>query len=665
MAELHRIVTLNSGGRPSVVLDLADGVSTALVADTLQVTPYNETSVYTQALRRYGGTKKVAEMHNNGSLAAEYYLGDGSSTVQAQGIFDDLAGILEDSTTQFYYEWRPEGAAVSTYYEIRGSEPYELMYRWVEVAGTRRLHVKMTVQTAPLARGLPMDIYDGFGVDSSADYTKDADSSSLSITGGQLVPAATSGESLWVYTARGYRPPDAQVTLKFTTGAAVTATHRTGVLVKRLDASNSLRVQLTSGNALQIAKVDGGTLSTLGTAVSFTPAANTSYWIRGRIEGNVATAEIFTSAPSPLATPAATYSVTLSGADATKYGAGVAGDQGLIAWARGTDWRYDDFEVLPYTYRNHALPDLFTLPGLPGNAPSDTDVWLTTKYSGSNGLPFALIGWPAVALDSSAATIVEGTSTSDANAVGGNYVASVNDNGAAVSKLTWALGSFVPDDFLDETALEVWVRVKSSPIPTANVTLKVELLDPSGLVATYTDEFGSSGRSVTRASGGADLSAWRFSRGGILHVPTGGANYILRVTLSASSTSSLIPGIDHVIIVPARSRAATYTGKAQDTFPFIPGASVEYTKIIQSDLSGLLIGEGGSTPQSQKLGARHLSMGGTQLAPAPGESVAIKLSQAVPDDPTLTDASGNGDPVSVASTVHFSVTPRYFLMRSS
>ena len=215
------------------------------------------------------------------------------------------------------------------------------------------------------------NLTDDFSVDSigAGDWAFDSGSGTLAVSGGLLVPSTTAQKRIYRTDLVCH---DCEVTTKVTTGASVAAPFAFRVAFKILQAAmdDYLCVQLDS-NSLDISKRDGGAIANL-TTVAHVAGTATSYWVRGRIEGNKVTAEVFTAAPTPTSTPAATVSHTLTGADATKFGVGVDGMVGLEPIPGGTDERYDDFTVNERVYVETTNPALITPPiyGIGGDVPA-------------------------------------------------------------------------------------------------------------------------------------------------------------------------------------------------------------------------------------------------------------------------------------------------------
>lgn len=189
---------------------------------------------------------------------------------------------------------------------------------------------------------------DDFSTNTIGNYAFDAGSGTLSVSGGALVPSTTATKNFY-RTAFPGRLTDFQFTLKFTTGA--TASSYRIDMYKRLDAQNYAGLVFSSGSGVSVQKLDTGTLTALS-SLSGAPtlSATTSYWLRVKIVGNVFTAEYWPTTPFSGGTPGLTETFTLTGADATKFGQGIAGDVGVrFTPSGGTDWKLDEFVIEPST----------------------------------------------------------------------------------------------------------------------------------------------------------------------------------------------------------------------------------------------------------------------------------------------------------------------------
>lgn len=255
---------------------------------------------------------------------------------------------------------------------------------WGGVTWNMRVETNNVIQNvlnavcAPYLEGDPMDTLDAFDVDSSADYTAGTgNSGSISVANGVLVPSST-GLKIYRHTAKGYLMRDVQVTLKVTTAGTVTS----GVwgVTARADtagADTELVAEFVAGtNVIRVGKYIAGSFTSLATAAA-TPAINTTYWVRLRCEGNLITAEVFTSpsAPTPVSTPTASAAYALTQAEGGRF---VIGHTGFRITPASTSETYDDFTVEPYTYRLVSMPEQVQLGGaIPGDVSAVADLVIT------------------------------------------------------------------------------------------------------------------------------------------------------------------------------------------------------------------------------------------------------------------------------------------------
>lgn len=399
MADELKMIEFSRGGRPMDVFDLervVGGVAGDVVKmkNSFKITPPAATNAEASGSRRWDGTKVVGQKHGNGSVSARWQVRGAT----AQAALDNVAVFLEQvrSTRPCrFIKWRAEQEPYPTYYEVRGPGEWVPDYSKVVFDQGFSVFVDATWPVAPLALQDRMDVFDDFSVDSIGDYTFDAGGGTLAVAGGQLVPSTNAAKRFY-HSARGYRYSDAQVTFKFTPGTQAGG-EAVGVYLRRLDANNYLFAQVVGNNALTIQKQDGGVPTGLATTAIGSFTSGSPHWIRLRAEGNVLTAEFWTSKPTPMGAPAVTLTHQLSTADAVKFGNGVVGQAGAIIAggpAPAVDWRYGDFEVLPYTYRNRTLPELVTIGDIPGDedAPALVDVNVTT-FGGATAAVWALLGW--------------------------------------------------------------------------------------------------------------------------------------------------------------------------------------------------------------------------------------------------------------------------------
>lgn len=291
--------------------------------------------------------------------------------------------------------WTPADSTKSTTWYVLMGEIGEIpiTHESGYFASPPVLAVPLSLTCRPFGYGAERGaLTDDFSTDTigSGNYTFDLGAGTLSVSGGQLVPSSTAEKRLW-HSARGYRSSDVEVTLKVVTGASVTGLQVE--LGKRLDANNQILL-LHGGPSVYIFKRDGGTLTQLGANGGGALAASTPYWMRFRIEGNKVTSEVFTAAPGPASTPVGTTSYTLTGAEATKFGAGVSGDVYMGLIPGGTDWRFDDFSATVNVYKGTG-PLLVAGPvyGVEGDVPAEASLVVTDTAGLSRDLAVWGLEW--------------------------------------------------------------------------------------------------------------------------------------------------------------------------------------------------------------------------------------------------------------------------------
>lgn len=527
---------------------------------------------------------------------------------------------------------------------------------------------------APYLRGDAMDVLDGFGSSSStSDYTFDTGSAgNVTITGGQLDASANlTTENRAVHSAVGYSYGDVQVTLKSLPGATITS-YKAGVVLKRTSATDFLEVYVDdngTNSRLRLDKVVSGSRTNLASTNLGARVSNgTAFWVRGRVEGNLVYREFFTSsAATPMGTPdTAPSAYTLSGGEATAFGSAVTGKCGWSWTPQHTDAKLDDFTVEPYTYRNATTPLTMSLYGsIPGDCPALADVTVTP--SGGSAAPvWALLGWTQRVQSGLAtapfATIACATGSSLSSwATSGNTL-TVTTSGAGTASALFSIDPSLvaQDDYTQgEIDVEVWCRVgvHSSVVSPKLIVSAQPTAGTSFGWERYTNEYGSAGKALTISSSGQQ---WRFNRLGTLTLlsnPTAPLVWKVKLAASWAAGSSGVFDVDYLMLVPARSRALGPTGKANDsTFPKFVASTSQTSKTIRSDLSGVVSSPPANAHPDHGLGGQLLEF------PTGNVDTLVKLSSLVPDDPTSDSTS---EQANHSATVHYSVTPRYRLLRAS
>lgn len=151
MPDRRRIVTLNSAGVATTVLDLEQSGIYEAVRDSFRITPPPRSTVMSRRQRRYGGARPVFETHDNG-VVSWTVLVQGTSVDNCLTRVSSMLAVTESARVDLYLEFRPDGATTSVFYELRGPARYAPGYRWVELAGANVLQVVLEFPVAPLAR---------------------------------------------------------------------------------------------------------------------------------------------------------------------------------------------------------------------------------------------------------------------------------------------------------------------------------------------------------------------------------------------------------------------------------------------------------------------------------------------------------------------------------
>jgi len=234
-------------------------------------------------------------------------------------------------------------------------------------------------------------------------------------------------------------------------------------------------------------------------------------------------------------------------------------------------------------------------------------------------------------------------------------------SGAGTASALWTVDPSVmqPDEFTRGTIdVEVWARVQlASGVVSPKLTLSVEPNAGSSFGASqYSAEFGSAGKLLTSPSSG---TVFRFVRLGTVTMPVDTVTPLkwdVKVAAAWSTGSSGSFGLDYLCLVPARSRAVSKSGVANDSaYPkFVPSTS-DTTKTVRSDLSGLIASAAGNAGADSGLGGTPVEL------PAGDVNVFIKLSSLVADDPTSDTTSEQKEHTGVTGT--FLVSPRYWVAR--
>ncbi len=239
------------------------------------------------------------------------------------------------------------------------------------------------------------------------------------------------------------------------------------------------------------------------------------------------------------------------------------------------------------------------------------------------------------------------------NDIGAGTVASANfrSGEASTGNLEIAIDPslLVSDDYSDEIAIEVWFRGEVSAGDTVVGCGASGLSTVSGTDVRYPDEWPDGLLTFVTPT----ATVRRFYRVGIIRFPTDQGRYDLAI----GGDGATLVDIDYVILVPARGRACSPTGKSETGYPHYLADTDETRKRIRSDLSAYI-----DAPIDAAPGSAAHGLGGALLEFPPGRvDSLVKLSSLVPGDPTSGSAT---EQLSHAATVHYAVTPRYHLARA-
>jgi hypothetical protein len=663
-----RIVTLSAGGRPVQVLDLNDASGYWRDREAgFQFTPAAVSQQVSRRAQRFGGGRVVGEIHDNGAIGWTAYV-RGSTVAECSQRVEALLAQVNDTARGKYVEWAPDTLA-SSFLELAGPGSWIPVYDPLMLSQSQAMKVQISFPVLPLVRWAPMTIGDDFSIDTlAADYTGDSTSFGLSVSAGTL----TAGSNLTVerryrHTARGYTALEGQATIKSVPGATITG-YKAGVIL-RAAASTYVEIYVDdngTNSRLRIDVVIAGVRTNRATTNLAARIINgQSFWVRGRIEGQIVYAEHFgagfATAPRANSTITTSTSYTLSGGEPASLVAGHSGWSWIPQTAAAT---LDEFAFQPYIWRNMTLPQLVKpLDAIPGIAPALTAAHLTTSSADTSTPIWPLLAWGVVSdpglTDKPPFGIFEAesfinlsggwASSVQAGARGGNDLR-VTTAGAAtyVGELQCSYG-IEADGFTDSAFdVEVWARVLlTSTLVTPRLRLSLRAAATIDSI-----EFGSTGKLLTVPSAG---SVYRMVRLGTLTLETDQSR-VLRFTGTVAGGSSGAFGIDYVVVVPARRRALFPTGVAASTVTSFVPSTVGWDKYIDSDLSGEI--DNSSTGRSRSVG-----MGGALIEPSVGADWwLLKLSSLVPDDPTSDTTT---ELLAHTTTLALDVTPRSFMLRGS
>lgn len=280
---------------------------------------------------------------------------------------------------------------------------------------------------------------------------------------------------------------------------------------------------------------------------------------------------------------------------------------------------------------------------------------------------YGLSGWTAApSSDTAQRNSYKLTATSAANTAGTLYSEYFIDPSLVVAD------SFSSGEYFFEVWAAAGVGHAGSGLAVrATAALRPEAIGTTGATGTrYTLEFGSAGKLIAY-NGVGDTRLYRL---GTFSVPvdTYQSRWILGVAWAYPSTAAGVTyTFDHLLLLPVRRRAASPSGKANDSaYPKFLASSTG-AKLVTSDLRGYT-----SYPTTLAIplgyaGARTTGLSGSQIEMEPGDTrVITRLSREVADVyvPSGTATAGaelTGSADTFRAVHHFAVQPRYFLGRGA
>jgi virginiamycin B lyase len=161
--EKLEIVEVNAANAVVSLLNLNDGVHYMMEAGTFQPIPPEPTPVLAQDQRRWGGSREVGEVHANGGI--EWTAAVTASTEQeAIERVEALLAQLAANPYRSFVLWQVPGASHPTLFEMRGTGTWTPKYNVASFEGAQLFLFTVHVPVAPLAQGLPVQVYEKAGL---------------------------------------------------------------------------------------------------------------------------------------------------------------------------------------------------------------------------------------------------------------------------------------------------------------------------------------------------------------------------------------------------------------------------------------------------------------------------------------------------------------------
>lgn len=157
MADRRRLVTLDATGTATIVKDFEDATNYFSESGTFEIKPAARRQISAQSSHRYGGSRVVAEQHDNPQIGWKMLVKGATADACLLNI-ETLIAALEQARNDLFFEWRPDGATNSTFFEVRGPATWTPTYDWALFQGVRAMVIDVAIPVGPLALSAPTTI---------------------------------------------------------------------------------------------------------------------------------------------------------------------------------------------------------------------------------------------------------------------------------------------------------------------------------------------------------------------------------------------------------------------------------------------------------------------------------------------------------------------------
>lgn len=351
------------------------------------------------------GGSVVGENVGNRQIVLPVLVYDTASSPTHAGLisaWQTFVGVVDEARRyKGRVRFRPSRASYAVEFEVEHAR-IEGDY-WTKTAELGAcVRVNLVLVCRPYALMDPMDLADDFSVNTlgtagvynsgGSDWSADGGAlTNVAVSGGVLDASANlTTENRLIHTGTPHTYGDAQTSIQHTLGTTLTS-YKAGVIVKRVDASNYIEVYVDDTGAasrLRIDKVVAGSRTNMASATPTRLTVSTTYWLVGRVEGNVVYAEHWTTPPTPSGTPSTTTNDTFDSTEAATFGETIEGRVGIVFTPQQTAASVGDFTVEAFTYKGTSYPDKLKLCGsIPGDETAPAAIAYTPAASPYGSCP--------------------------------------------------------------------------------------------------------------------------------------------------------------------------------------------------------------------------------------------------------------------------------------